>query len=113
MTRLQRTRSMQTLAAAVGFTALLAVPGCSKGDSASAAEKKNEAMIVGQENIAIAANGAISSGPTISGTLEPEREAVLRAQVSGSVLQTNADQGQGVNAGAVLARIDASGISVA
>jgi RND family efflux transporter MFP subunit len=51
------------------------------------------------------------SGPDISGTLEPEREAVLRAQVSGSVLQTNADQGQGVSAGAVLARIDASGIS--
>src|SRR5437762_14091090 len=50
------------------------------------------------------------TGPTISGTLEPEREAVLRAQVQGSVLQTYADQGQGVNAGTVLARIDATGI---
>jgi len=50
------------------------------------------------------------SGPTISGTLEPEREAVLRAQVQGSVLQTYADQGQAVSAGTVLARIDATGI---
>ena len=35
---------------------------------------------------------------------------MLRAQVQGSVLQTYADQGQSVGAGAVLARIDASGI---
>src|SRR5207237_5008818 len=42
--------------------------------------------------------------------LEPEREAVLRAQVQGSVLQTYADQGQAVSAGTVLARIDATGI---
>src|SRR5207302_3883032 len=62
------------------------------------------------ENIAVATTGSIMSGPTISGTLEPEREAVLRAQVQGSVLQTYADQGQSVGAGAVLARIDASGI---
>jgi len=36
------------------------------------------------------------------------REAVLRAQVTGSVLQTYADQGQAVSAGTVLARIDAA-----
>jgi multidrug efflux pump subunit AcrA (membrane-fusion protein) len=84
---------------------------CSKGDNASAAETaKTETMVVGPENIAVASNGSIMTGPSLSGTLEPEREAVLRAQVSGSVLQTYADQGQAVNAGAVLARIDASGI---
>jgi RND family efflux transporter MFP subunit len=83
----------------------------SKSDKVSAAETtKTETIMVGPENIAVATTGAIMSGPSLSGTLEPEREAVLRAQVQGSVLQTYADQGQAVSAGTVLARIDASGI---
>jgi len=95
----------------LSFSALAVLNACSKGDNASAAETaKAETMVVGPENIAVAANGSIMTGPSISGTLEPDREAVLRAQVSGSVLQTYADQGQAVNAGTVLARIDASGI---
>lgn len=95
----------------LSLSALAVVNACSKGDKASASETtKTETMVVGAENIAVAANGSIMTGPSISGTLEPDREAVLRAQVSGSVLQTYADQGQAVNAGTVLARIDASGI---
>ena len=90
---------------------LFAIFSRSKGDNASAAETtKTDAITVGPENIAVVSNTTIMSGPSISGTLEPEREAVLRAQVSGSVLQTYADQGQGVGPGTVLARIDASGI---
>jgi membrane fusion protein (multidrug efflux system) len=91
--------------------ALTGATACSKGDNASAAETaKAETMLVGPENITIAANGSIMTGPLISGTLEADREAVLRAQVAGSVLQTYADQGQAVNAGTVLARLDATGI---
>jgi len=90
---------------------LFAVFSRSKGDNASAAETtKTDAITVGPENIAVVSNTTIMSGPQISGTLEPEREAVLRAQVSGSVLQTYADQGQAVSPGNVLARIDATGI---
>ncbi|HET9635124.1 MAG TPA: efflux RND transporter periplasmic adaptor subunit [Gemmatimonadaceae bacterium] len=90
---------------------LFAIFSRSKGDNASAAEtSKTDAITVGPENIAVVSNTTIMSGPSISGTLEPEREAVLRAQVSGSVLQTYADQGQAVSPGTVLARIDASGI---
>ena len=92
-------------------SALAAVSACSKRDDASAAETaKTETMVVGLENITVATNGSIMIGPSISGTLEPDREAVLRAQVSGSVLQTYADQGQAVSAGTVLARLDATGI---
>ncbi len=105
-------RILKTSAAVLlSLSALTVVNACSKGDKASASETtKMETMVVGPENIAVAANGSIMTGPSISGTLEPDREAVLRAQVSGSVLQTYADQGQAVNAGTVLARIDASGI---
>src|SRR4051812_12520232 len=94
----------------VALLVLFAIFSRSKGDNASAAETtKVEAITVGPENIAVATTSSIMSGPSLSGTLEPEREAVLRAQVQGSVLQTYADQGQAVNAGTVLARIDASG----
>jgi membrane fusion protein (multidrug efflux system) len=109
--KLNRSISRKTAAVLLGLSALTALNACSKGDNASAAETaKTETMVVGPENITVAANGSIMTGPSISGTLEPDREAVLRAQVSGSVLQTYADQGQAVNAGTVLARIDASGI---
>lgn len=89
---------------------LFALQARSRSEKVSAAETKTETIMVGTENIAIAKTGSIMTGPSISGTLEPEREAVLRAQVQGSVLQTYADQGQAVSAGTVLARIDASGI---
>ena len=111
MMRIDRSIQRKSAAVLLGVSALVGITACSKDDDASAAERaKTEAMVVGPENITVATNGAIMTGPSISGTLEPEREAVLRAQVSGSVLQTYADQGQAVNAGAVLARIDASGI---
>lgn len=110
---MKRDRRILKKSAAVllSLSALIVVNACSRGDKASASETtKMETMVVGPENITVAANGSIMTGPSISGTLEPDREAVLRAQVSGSVLQTYADQGQAVNAGTVLARIDASGI---
>jgi membrane fusion protein (multidrug efflux system) len=109
--KLNRIILRKNAAVLLSLAALGAVNACSKGDKASAAETaKTETMMVGPENIAVAANGSIMTGPSISGTLQPDREAVLRAQVAGSVLQTYVDQGQAVNAGTVLARIDASGI---
>ena len=111
MMRINRSTSRKHAAVLLGLSAMAAISACSKGDNASAAETaKTETMVVGPENITVATNGSIMTGPSISGTLEPEREAVLRAQVAGSVLQTYADQGQAVNAGTVLARIDATGI---
>ena len=78
-------RSIQRKSAAVllGFSALVTINACSKSDDVSAAETtKAETMVIGPENIAVAANGSIMTGPSISGTLEPERAAVLRAQVA-------------------------------
>ena len=46
------------------------------------------------------------SGPMISGTLAPQVQATVRAQVGGAVSATLAERGTRVAAGAVLARID-------
>ncbi len=111
MTNINHTAVRKRAAVVLGFSAIVATTACGKRDNASAAETtKSQTMVVGAENIAVATNGSIMTGPSISGTLEPERDAAIRSQVSGSVLQTYADQGQAVNTGAVLARIDASGI---
>lgn len=110
MTNLNRSIRRKRPAIVLAF-ATIVLGACGKRDNASAAEgAKSQAMIVGAENIAVVATGSIMTGPSISGTLEPEREASIRSQVAGSVLQTYADQGQAVSAGTVLARIDASGI---
>src|SRR5882762_3974174 len=109
--KLNRSISRKSAAVLLGLSAMILVNACSKSDKVSAAETaKLETMVVGPENITVASNGSIMTGPSISGTLEPEREAAIRSQVAGSVLQTYADQGQAVSTGAVLARIDASGI---
>ena len=86
------------------------VAGC-KGGSAEAADSTlADATTIGTENIAVVTNGVLQSGPTVSGTLTPEREAVVRAQVGGSVLQVFADQGQAVKSGQTLGRIEAGGL---
>jgi RND family efflux transporter MFP subunit len=68
------------------------------------------AIQLGPENVAVVAIGLIRSGPVISGTLAPVRDAQIRAQVGGSVVQISADQGQRVSTGQELAQIDAAGL---
>ncbi len=83
------------------------VSGCKKADPPPSAA----AIQLGPESYAIAADGQIESGPTISGTLVPRDQAVVRAQISGSVLRTLVDQGKPVRAGEIIATIDNSALT--
>ena len=93
------------LTAAVIFTTACGGGNAAESDSATA-----ESTVVGTENIAIVTSGILESGPTLSGAIAPERQASVRAQVGGSVLQTNVDAGQAVRAGQTLARIEGGGL---
>src|SRR3954467_1944152 len=64
------------------------------------------AVQLGPESYAVATMNTIESGPTISGTLVPRDQAVVRAQISGSVMRVMVDQGRNVRNGEVLATID-------
>ena len=88
----------------------LAVSACSGGNAGEADSAGAEPTVVGKENIAIVTSGTLDSGPTLSGSISPEREASVRAQVGGSVLQTLVDAGQAVRAGQTLARIEGGGL---
>jgi RND family efflux transporter MFP subunit len=101
---------VKLLSLAIVSAALISSAACKGGSAAEADSAAVETAMVGVENIAIVTNGVLQSGPTVSGALTPEREAVVRAQVGGSVLQTYADQGQAVRAGQTLARIEAGGL---
>jgi RND family efflux transporter MFP subunit len=63
-------------------------------------------VTIGRENIAVARLAELRSGPTISGSLQPRTEAQVRAEISGPVERTFADEGQRVRRGVLIARLD-------
>ena len=94
-------------AAAIGLVVLGA--SC-KRENVNAAAGTPAGMVVGPENIAAVKAEEIRTGPAISGTLQPEEQATVRAEVGGEVLQTLAEQGERVNKGQLLVRIDESAV---
>jgi membrane fusion protein (multidrug efflux system) len=82
--------------------------GCSRADPGSA--RAPRVIELGAEDVTIVTIDTVRSGPAISGTVVPVRNAQLRAQVAGAVLEASAQQGQHVEANQVLARIDAAPI---
>ncbi len=101
-------RARTIVRSGLSFVALVAVGGslaCKGTETAKSATTPN-AMIVGPENIAIVKAEQIRSGPAISGTLQPEQNATVRAEVGGTVLQATVEQGTRVKKGQLLARID-------
>jgi RND family efflux transporter MFP subunit len=88
---------------------LSGLTGCNRDEAASATtttETAEAAVTVGPENIAVATLAELRSGPAISGSLEPDQAATVRAEVGGSVLRTEVDAGQRVKRGQLLASID-------
>ena len=95
---------------ALASAALVSAAACKGGSAAETDSAAVETTTIGAENITVVVNGILQSGPTVSGAIMPEREAAVRAQVGGSVLQIYADQGQAVRRGQTLARIEAGGL---
>ncbi|MEO6879017.1 MAG: efflux RND transporter periplasmic adaptor subunit [Gemmatimonadaceae bacterium] len=98
-----RHRGLITMAA-LGLST--AVAACGGGTDATKTPAAAQGMTVGPENIAIVKSQEIRSGPAISGSLTPEEQATVRAEVGGAVLQTYVEQGKPVNKGSPLVRID-------
>jgi len=94
----------------VGLAATLTLASC-KGDAAAEDTSTTEnAVLVGPENIIVVAAQQLRTGPTLSGTIEAERAATVRAEIPAAVIETYAEPGQRVPAGAVIARLEATSI---
>ena len=64
------------------------------------------AVQIGAENVVSVQSGTIIVGPIISGELSPTREATVRAELGGAVLEVTVEEAQAVSKGALLARIE-------
>jgi RND family efflux transporter MFP subunit len=95
----------------LGFVVLLAgalaASGCGRESSPEASAATTPAEIeIGRENVIEVQSQEITVGPLVSGELKAEREATVRAEVPGRVLQVGPQEGQAVAAGTLLARIE-------
>ena len=78
-------------------------PDAAKTASAAAA---NTPLLISAEDVLTIRNNALASGPPITGTIQPERRADVRAEVSATVLQVLKENGDAVKRGDLLVRLD-------
>jgi membrane fusion protein (multidrug efflux system) len=99
-----------------------ALAACGKGDkepakpaaaTAQADAKKDGKpvqLLVSPEDVLTVQSNALASGPVITGSIQPERKADLRAEVSAVVLQVLKENGEPVKRGDVLVKLDETSI---
>jgi RND family efflux transporter MFP subunit len=83
------------------------LPG--KGDKKDVVVAPAKLVIAPEDVLTIQAN-ALSSGPVVTGSIQPERKADLRAEISAVVLQVLKENGDVVRRGDVLVRLDQTSI---
>lgn len=89
---------------AASIFALLA--GCGDDTKTTTAPETKPTIMIVQEDLVNVALGRIASGPIISGSLQAQKQADLRAEVSAIVLQVLKDNGDKVQKGDLLVRLD-------
>ncbi len=100
------------LAASLGGLAGCAkVAGSGGADAANAAPATAAApLLISSEDIFTLHSSALASGPSITGSVQPERRADLRAEVSAVVLAVLKENGDPVRRGDLLVRLDDTAI---
>jgi len=95
--------------AVVVVSSFISLAGCGKGDGKEA-EAPPPALLVSREDVFVVSNSALTSGPSITGSVEPERRADLRAEVPAVVLAVLKENGDSVKRGDLLVRLDQTSI---
>ncbi len=97
----------------ISLAMFLSLAGCSKEADPKAGPDGASATVVLQvapEDLIAVRSNSLASGPTITGSIQPERKADLRAEVSAVVLQVLKESGDAVRRGDVLVRLDETAI---
>ena len=93
------------------LAATLALAACGRGpgkpDKGAAAPP---ALLVAPEDLHTIGRNAVASGPAVTGSVQPEKRADLRAEVAGIVLQVVRENGDVVRRGDLLVRLDDTSI---
>lgn len=90
------------------LAALLA--GCGKPGGPAADAKAPQALLVTPEDVVTLGTADIAAGPVLTGSVQPERRADLRAEVSAVVMQVLKENGDVVRRGDLLVRLDDTAI---
>ena len=93
------------------FAATVAACGKSLDKTAQTKVAATESpVLISPEDIVVVGRSTLASGPSITGSVQPERRADLRAEVSAVVLQVAKETGDAVRRGDVLVRLDETAI---
>ncbi|MET3118826.1 membrane fusion protein (multidrug efflux system) [Undibacterium sp. GrIS 1.8] len=83
-------------------------------DKTSAGDKKDAKppvkLVIAPEDVMTVQSNALASGPVVTGSIQPERKADLRAEVSAVVLQVLKENGDVVKHGDILVKLDETSI---
>ena len=112
---MSRPAAFSTLATILALSFILAA--CQKGGESASGEAKaavppaaDPPLLVASEDILTVHNGSLASGVVITGSIQPERKADLRAEISAIVLQVYKENGESVKRGELLMRLDDTSI---
>lgn len=97
---------------AVLATALTACcrSGAASKKNSTAAVAGGLVLLISPEDLLTVNNSTLATGPSITGSVQPERRADLRAEVSTVVLQVLKENGDSVRRGDLLVRLDDTAI---
>lgn len=89
---------------------LAACGGAAAPGGPAAAASAPAALLLSPADVLTLAPSSLATGPVLTGSLQPERRADLRAEISAVVLEVRRDNGDAVAAGDVLVRLDDTAI---
>ena len=92
---------------ALAFSTMTALSmACSEKVEPSTTPAPPAPLQIGQENVVTVMADTVVVGPILSGELRPQREATIRAELGGSMIEVGVDEGQPVTKGTLLGRIE-------
>ena len=91
-------------------SALAACGKPAKDPKAEAKDNKPSQLLVAPQDLLTVQSDSLASGPVITGSIQPERRADLRAEVSSVVLQVLKENGDPVKRGDLLVKLDETAI---
>ena len=94
----------------VSFALIACSKGGEKSDKSAAVAAAEKPLLISAEDLLTVRNNALASGPSITGSVQPERRADLRAEVPAVVLQVLKENGDIVRRGDLLVRLDDTAI---
>jgi membrane fusion protein (multidrug efflux system) len=107
---IKRHRTLRHLVLAASLISLFGLAGCGKGAGNTPDKDATAKMLLSPEDVITVSTNALASGPSITGSVEPERRADMRAEVSAIVLAVLKENGDPVKRGDLIVRLDQTAI---